>query len=206
MNRAKNRFLALAAVALLGFGLAGCVTNNKEPDYNGPPQLAAPQPMAAQLQPGLATTYFSGTYDDIDNMPQGASGKATGRPGAPVTVLSATSAKGNIFGAPTEIFYGIRFDGYILLDQPGRYGFAARTNDGNRSWIGNVMVSDDPTTHPERTTPTKFLDITQPGWYPVRIMYFQKRDSAGFHYYWQPPGAAAPVLVPADRIKHIPGQ
>lgn len=190
---------AIAGIALLA--LAGCVTN-QEPAYNGPPLLANPQPAAAQLQPGLATTYFSGTYDDIDNMPQS---KAGGRPGAPVTMLSATSARGNIFGAPTEIFYGIRFEGYILLDQPGRYGFAARTNDGNRSWVGNVMVSDDPTTHPERTTPTKFIEITQPGWYPVRILYFQKRDSAGFHYYWQPPGAAAPSLVPAERIKHLPG-
>jgi len=205
MNWAKRRLIAATAIAILGLGLAGCVTN-AETAYSGPPLLANPQPSAAALRPGLATTYFSGTYDDIDNMPRGASGKATGRAGPAVTQLETVSARGRVFDATTDIFYGIRFDGYVLLDKPGRYGFAARTNDGNRSWIGNVMVSNDPTTHAERTTPTTYLDITTPGYYPILIMYFQKRDSAAFTYFWQPPGATALSVIPADVIKHLPGQ
>jgi len=202
---------AITFTALLGLSLAlpGCTTtgsNSPAEVEASAPALANPQPAAASLQPGLSALYVFGEFEDVREMPNPAEAKRKGTRGPAVTKLDASDGKGKIFDSTQQRLYGIQFDGYVNLAQPGTYRFAATSNDGVRARIGGVTVAHDPNTHPERTTPPVALNITEPGWYPIRIQYFQKQGGATLQFWWQPPGASAMAIIPASVIANNPAE
>ena len=53
---------------------------------------------------------------------------------------------------------GARIRGRIRLDQPGRYRFAAVSNDGVSVRIGGALLIEDPDVHADRQSPTAEFD------------------------------------------------
>lgn len=107
-----------------------------------------------------------------------------------------------MWDSQTRRNYSVQMDGLIRLDRPGRYGFAATSNDGIRVTIDRHRVVDDPNVHATQTSPTTWIEVTQPGWYPLTVQYFQKGGTAALKFFWQPPGATGLSVVPASAFAH----
>ena len=191
--RLPSRFAAI----LLAATLAACAGQYQMPA--GPPQPVAPQP--AVTRPGLVPLYFLGMLEHVDNMPRGAD-LAKGRRGAPITVLDSESSSGAMWDSETRRNYSVQMDGLIRFDRPGRYGFAALSNDGIRVTIDRHRVVDDPYVHATQMSPVTWIDVTRTGWHPLTVQYFQKGGTAALKLLWQPPGATDLSVVPAAAFAH----
>lgn len=194
------RTLQQIAAILFVAALAACAGQYQMPAE--PPKPVAPQPAAAELRPGIVPLYFLGTLEHVDNMPRGAD-LAKGRRGAAIPMLDAESS-GVLWDSQANRNYSVQMDGLIRLDRPGRYGFAAISNDGIRVTIDRHRVVDDPYVHATQTSPVTFIDVAQAGWYPLTVQYFQKGGTAALKLLWQPPGTSNLAPVPAAALAHKP--
>jgi hypothetical protein len=185
------------AVILLAIALGACAGQYQMPAE--PPRPVAPQPAATR--PGLVPLYFPGMLEHVDNMPRGAD-LAKGRRGAPIPLLDAESSSGAMWDSQDRRNYAVQMDGLIRFEQPGRYGFAALSNDGIRVTIDRHRVVDDPYVHATQTSPVTWIEVAQAGWYPLTVQYFQKGGTAALKLLWQPPGATDLSVVPASAFAH----
>src|SRR5262249_21084333 len=83
---------------------------------------------------------------------------------------------------------GAIITGFVRFEKPGTYGFNVTSNDGVRVVIGGQLVHEDPGVHSDTTSDRIDLKVDQPGWYPLKIMYFQKRYTATLVVRWIRPG------------------
>jgi hypothetical protein len=196
--------LKLAHAAALGLAvlLAGCA--GEAPVPAGGPTPVAPQPGDAALRPGLQPRYFYGDFNHVDLVPTKPADVAKGNLGKPVANLAANSNTGRLWEAQSDTQYGVHFSGLIKL-QAGEYQFAVKSNDGVRVFLDQARILEDPTAHPDRFTPPTRVTIAKPGWYRLTVQYFQRRGSAALELHWQPPGAAALSIVPAEALAHVAG-
>lgn len=192
-----TRRLFLPAAALAGVLLAACQTTSNAPVERTVAQAASPQPTA--LVPGLSVEYLRITANHIDEV----EGAGRGKPGEPLTHLSWNMVEKPVLTSTEKTSIAARIRGLIRLDKPGSYGFRARSNDGIRVLIGGVRVVDDPDVHAGRLSAPTGMDIATPGWYPLYIVYFQKRGTAELQLQWRPPGTATWQVVPASALAHV---
>jgi hypothetical protein len=155
-------------------------------------RLAEPQP--AQLTPGLAVEYTYAKVNYVDEL--------KGRkfePGPPLADINYRWG-GNVLTSKSRESVGAMITGFIRFEKPGVYGFEVTSNDGVRVEIGGQLLHEDPGVHPDSTSDRIDVKIDQPGWYPLRIIYFQKRGTASLVLAWVGPGEkgkAAPVPAKA---------
>ena len=83
---------------------------------------------------------------------------------------------------------GANITGLIRFEKPGVYGFEITSNDGIRVEIGGKVLHEDPGVHPDSTSDRIDVKIDQPGWYPLKIVYFQKKGTASLVLAWVGPG------------------
>jgi PA14 domain len=203
---ALYRLLLAASIAL---GLAACTTapgtatGSGSASASGPAPLN-PQPAAAALRPGLQMLYFYGDFKHIDNMPTTPAELAKGQRGGTVANLASASDSGKMWGIASAELYGAHFTGLIRLEA-GEYTFFARSNDGVRVTIDRTRVVDDPGVHADRFSEPGRVTIGKPGWYPLTVQYFQRRNTASLELHWKRPGAGAAEIVPAVDLAHLPG-
>jgi hypothetical protein len=96
---------------------------------------------------------------------------------------------------------GALITGFIRLEKAGTYGFDVTSNDGVRIEIGGKLLYEDPTVHGDDTSDRIDVKVDQPGWYPVKVVYFQKKGTATLVLRWVPVGSdakAQPTPVPAS--------
>ncbi|WP_374634425.1 PA14 domain-containing protein [Ferrovibrio sp.] len=199
-------------VAAMMLALAGCASGagggkGKEVTFSADAvKPAMPQPAAASLKPGLATMYFHGRYDHINDMPSldKPVEMAKGRPGKPVAPIDEMSGSGVMWESQDFQFFGVVFTGFINFDKPGTYHITVNSNDGIRIYIGGKMVLEDPFVHADAMANPVALDIAAPGWYPITMQYFQKRNTATLQFFWQPPNANNMSIIPASALMHVP--
>lgn len=186
-----------------GLGLltmTGCIEN---PDIAPDQPYVSERPDGSQLVPGLATTYW---YVDVHTMRQArdAMARHPANAGQPVPNLDGKYENGPVLtsGANDNVIASIV--GFINFAQPGRYAFTANSNDGVRVEIAGRRVTEDPDAHPDRFSPPGFVDIDSVGWYPIRVIYFERRGTATLQLFWTPPGKPAPEIVPASAFRRKP--
>ncbi|HZD24739.1 MAG TPA: PA14 domain-containing protein [Alphaproteobacteria bacterium] len=160
---------------------------------------ATPQPAAAKLTPGLAVEYLYVLVRHVDEAE--AAGK--GHPAAPLPMLNYHSGDGKVLGSDEKDGVAARIRGFIHFDQAGTYLLAMQSNDGVRLKISDTVVIEDPDVHPDRFSPNVPVKIAQPGWYPLYLMYFERRNTSTLELYWQPPGASEFSFVPAEAFAHL---
>jgi hypothetical protein len=194
----------MLAGLLLAGGLTACATQQDSAPA-GPPQPANPQPIVAQLSPGLSPLYFTAQLDHVDNMPRSAADLAKGRRGPAILQLDVESGSGRMWDSQATEGFAVHMTGLIQLEA-GIYRFAAFANDGIRITIDRTRVVDDPDVHAGRLSPVTEVRISQPAWYPITVQYFQKRGTAALRFQWQPPGAGGLMTVPAAALAHIPAK
>ena len=80
------------------------------------------------------------------------------------------------------------------------------SNDGVRMEIGGHRIFLDPGVHADRYSQPVFVDIATPGWYPLSLLYFEKRNTATLQLFWTRPSEEGGLkLVPADAFAHRSG-
>ncbi len=202
----------LAIIFLLssacGLKLPSESTGNPGPDAAAAPARFAlpscPQPQNPEsLKPGLAAVYFNDfSARHLDALPEYNPAKPRGTKGAPITDLNRHFGYGPVFtsGASQEI--GMRAMGWIHLDQAGEYAFHVLSNDGVRVFLNNQKILDDPTQHSDQLAGPVFVQVQNPGWYPLRLDYFQRKGTATLVLSWQPPGSGRFTPVPPEALAH----
>jgi PA14 domain len=163
---------------------------------------AEPQPNAAELKPGLAVQYYGAKFNDIaelDDWMKYDDGKA----GTPIPMLNYQVGTGNVLTATSEDFVGADIKGFINMAKPGRYTFMVHSNDGVYLAIGDKLIYEFPTVHADTFSDEIVVEISEPGWYPIHIKYFEKKNTSTLELYWEAPNGGDMDYVPANVFAHI---
>src|SRR5262245_20158745 len=159
--------------------------------------LRPAEPQPTQLTPGLAVEYTYAKVNYVDEL--------KGRkfePGSPLADINYRGG-GNVLTSKSRESVGAIITGLIQFDKPGVYGLQVSSNAGVRVEIGGQILHEDPGVHPDSTSDRIDVKIDQPGWYPLRIVYFQKRGTASLVLAWVGPGEKGKAVpVPAKAFGH----
>lgn len=160
------------------------------------------QPSSEALKPGLAVKYYGAKFNSIREMLEWMDYK-DGVVGEPIPMLNYQVGQGNVLTTQATDLMGADITGLINFERPGIYTFMVQSNDGVRLNIGGQMIYEDPEVHADRFSDEIKLEISEPGWYPVRVLYFEKKNTSTLELYWDPPGAQEIDYVPAEAFGHI---
>ncbi|MBT3533011.1 MAG: hypothetical protein HN478_03975 [Rhodospirillaceae bacterium] len=161
---------------------------------------AAPQPAMSELKAGLAVDYLLIDALHVDNIE--AAGR--GKPGKSLLTLNWNMGSGPILTHADDDQVAARITGFIRFEAAGEYLMKIKSNDGARLSIGGQVVIDDPDVHLDRFSGTAKVAVPTAGWYPVYMLYFERRGTATLELHWQPPGTGAFDVVPAAAFAHLP--
>ncbi len=183
-----------AALAGASFGMAGARAASVSP--------ADPQPADQELKPGLAVVYYGHFFRHIDEIVEWEKYK-DGTPGEPILQVKSRVGLGKVLTSNSDDGVGAKMTGYIRLGTPGKYSFAFESNDGVRLEIDGQMVVEDPNVHADRFSDLGSVQIETPGWYPITIRYFERKNTSTLMFHWLPPGTEGSMpLVPGDVLAH----
>jgi len=192
--RPSHLLKLLAVAGALAFALSNSAAVAQQADPIGELQRASPQPSAEALEPGLAVEYISVFVRHVDQAE--ASGK--GRPGQPLEMLDWNTLDGEVLTSGEDDGVAARITGFIRFAEAGTYMLTMQSNDGIRLLIGGKKIIEDPDVHRDRFSPIVPLQISTPGWYPLYLIYFERKGTSTLEMYWQPPGAEDFDFVPAE--------
>jgi hypothetical protein len=171
----------------------------------------SPQPDPDAITPGLEVKYLYQKFYSLDDI-YGADVDPV--PGEPIAMLDTATetdpATGKdkmvkVLTSDQTILVGAFIRGAIHFAESGDYVLRINSNDGVRVWIGGVMIWDDPKVHFDRMSPALRIAVQEPGWYEVKIDYFQKKGSWALQMLWTPPGGSEAVPVPPEALGHMGG-
>lgn len=169
------------------------------------PSPANPQPAAAALKDGLAVRYYFNRFTHIAELEDWMR-TDDGMAGKPLPMLDYDMGIGNVLTSTASDLVGARITGFIELAQTGTYTFRITSNDGVRLSIGGVAMYEDPEIHPDTASPPLVMQVSEAGWYPLEILYYEKKGTAALKLAWQPPGSTGFEAVPASALKHQQAQ
>jgi hypothetical protein len=160
--------------------------------------LRPAEPQPAQLTPGLAVEY---TYAKVNYIEQLKGRKF--EPGPPLESINYRWG-GTVLTSKAREEVGAIITGFIRFEKTGVYGFEVTSNDGVLVEIGGQVLHEDPGVHSDSTSDRISVKIDQPGWYPLRVVYFQKRGTASLVLAWVGPGEKGrAVPVPAKAFGYL---
>jgi len=175
---------------------------------SGQAKLAPAKVDSSELKPGLAVLYFHGfKARHLDKLPSGDQAVKKGKPGDPIPYLNHAFGRKHVFGSGTRKEIGMHMTGFLKLSAPGTYWFKAYANDGIRVFINDQLVADDPAWRPppgDQYSEPLSINVTESGWFPVLIRYFQRKGTATLKLYWKIPGDKDFSIIPAEAYAHVP--
>ena len=167
------------------------------------PERLEPQPAADALAPGLSVVYYFNFFRHVREIEEWKKYKE-GKPGPVIPQLNYNVGQGNVLTSGKDEGVGAEITGLIHLEKPGTYAFATQSNDGVRVEIGGLQVIEDPDVHADRFSEIAQIEVAEPGWYPLKVTYFERKNTSTLEFYWQPPGneGGTMPLVPAEVLAH----
>lgn len=162
---------------------------------------ADPQPDAAALKDGLAVRYYFAKFTHIDNL-EAWMHSDDGIAGTPLPNLDYQMGGGNVLTTTSADLVGAHITGFIQFAEAGVYELKITSNDGVRLTVGGQMAFEDPEIHADTASPPLAVTIDVPGWYPLDILYYEKKGTAALKLQWKKPGESAFSTVPATALKH----
>jgi hypothetical protein len=189
----KARFLAgAAALAALLYAAGAQAVDEFSP--------VEPQPAAEALKQGLAVAYQDTMvrsvyefYDDPDS---------DFEQGPPLTKLDYQAGNRDVLTYSRNDGVAARIVGFVHLPEPGKYLFAAESNDGVVIEINGKTIIKDPGVHADQFSENGRVNATAPGWYALKIHYFERKNTSLLRLYWQPPGADKMVIIPPEQLAY----
>jgi hypothetical protein len=191
------------AVALLLISIAMTASHGLSADA-APRQVSLTAPAATErigqrLRPGLKVEYIHRFVRHIDEI---VADSNVGNDDI-LRTLDWSAEDGEVMTSGRADGVAARITGFIKFPEAGDYVLAIQSNDGARLTIGDTLIIDDPDVHPDRFSPNVTVRIAKSGWYPLRLLYFERKGTSTLELYWQPPGAGGFDFVPADAFAHI---
>ncbi len=163
---------------------------------------ASPQPGDGDLKPGLAVSYITGfKFNHIEEMKQMAQYNKPS-PGEPLPMLNYHVGRGLVLTSKYDNLVGAFIDGYIKFPEAGDYTFWVHSNDGVELNISGKLVYTLPDVHPDTMSEAISVKIDEPGWYPLNVLYYEKKNTSTLELYWQKPGDSAKDFVAAEYFGH----
>lgn len=195
------RALALGvAVAALAAAVPGAIAEGTISGLTP----AKPQPKASALKPGLAVTYHYGMVRHVDELATIAK-YSKGEAGPPIPQLNYKVGQGNVLTSKFSDGVGAFIEGLINFPEAGTYVLKMQSNDGVKLEIGGKLIHIDPGVHIDTFSDPIPVRIDEPGWYPLSLIYFERKNTATLELYWSKPGnAEAADFVPAEAFAHVP--
>jgi hypothetical protein len=161
--------------------------------------LRPAEPQPTQVTPGLAVEY---TYAKVNWLEELKGRKF--EPGPPLANLNYRWGGGNVLTSKVREEVGAIINGFIRLEKPGVYGFEVTSNDGILVELGGKVLHQDDGVHPDSMSGRIDVKIEQPGWYPLKVTYFQKKGTASLVLTWIEPGQKGrPAPVPPAAFAHV---
>lgn len=156
----------------------------------------------AERKPGLAVCYIYAFVRHIDEFAE-LEQKEECKPGEPLAVLDSRVGLNKVLTSRADDGVLAKITGYIHLDKAGAYKFAFESNDGVRLTVDGEMIVEDPDVHSDRYSEVGSMEVGKPGWYPLAIDYFERKNTSTLRFYWRPPGVEGDfLLVPAEALTH----
>jgi hypothetical protein len=179
--------LASVAVALAVSLAAGAASAQER---------AKPQPKPEDLKPGLAVGYSYGYVQSLREIRTPGS-----RNGEPLKQLNH-AGDGNVL--TTTHVEGVQADiaGFIKLDAPGKWIFEVMSNDGVRVTLGGKKILEDDFVHSDRMSKPATVEVKEPGWYPLHVLYFQRKGTYALELHWTKPDGTKEI-VPAEAYAYV---
>jgi len=206
MTRTIGKPRSRGPLSLLCFTLALLVvlaTGGAEKSLAQDIKPLSPQPDAAALKPGLAVLYYYSFFRSIDELVDWEDYKE-GESGPPVERLNFRSGKGDVLTSQNDDGVGAKMTGLILLEKAGDYSFAFESNDGVRLEIDGQMIIEDPDVHGDRFSDIGMVTVTEPGWYPITVRYFERKNTSTLRFHWLPPEVDGTMpVVPKQALAHL---
>ncbi len=182
--------------------------NHVEPNDFAPEQEAPigakpadPQPGDGDLSGGLAVRYWDIFARDIKEIAD-LIGRRKAKPGTPLAKLDYKAVQGNVLTSGRNDGVGAEIEGYIRFDRAGTYRFVANSNDGIRVTVAGELLFEDPDVHADQMTNWAEVNVTQPGWYDLYVLYFERKNRSTLQLFWKVPGADDYTIVPESAFAH----
>ena len=137
---------------------------------------ADPQPGIEALKPGLGVKSLISKFNSLWEIEEVATWSKP-QPGEPLPMLN----------------YNVGTDAVLSNHNVDLVG----------AFIGE-QIYEDGIVAPDRFSPNLEVQIETPGWYPIALLYYEKKNTSTLELYWQPPGAEEFVFVPAEAFAHLP--
>ena len=156
------------------------------------------QPDPASLAPGLSVTYYFHLFNTVSEIPQWARNNKSVE-GTPLPALNYSVGSGKVLTSDRTDGVGATITGLIRFPAAGRYVLAMQSNDGVSLSIGGQRILADPGVHTDRFSELVRVDIKEAGWYPLDLLYFEKRNTSTLQLYWAQEAAGESLrLVPPE--------
>lgn len=155
-----------------------------------------------EMKPGLAVCYMHNLVSHIDEFADWDMDNKC-KPGTPLANLDSSAGEGKVLTSQLTDGVMAKITGYIHLDKAGPYKFSFESNDGVRLMIDGKLIVEDPDVHGDRFSEIGTMDVTKPGWYPLTIYYFERKNTSTLRFFWKPPGGEGTFpVVPAEALAH----
>ena len=147
------------------------------------------QPAAADtLAAGLRGEYFDN--EDFTNLK--------------LTRTDATVDFNWVFASPDPVIgsenFSIRWTGQLIAPATGNYVFVTQSDDGVRLWLGNQLLVDNLTPHPQTEDRSVAVALTGGQSYNLRLEYFELTANAVIRLMWIRPGQTTPEIIPSANL------
>ena len=200
MTRNRTRVHLVAAALVAALAVTAPAMADRHVKTLGP--LAQPDP--ASLAPGLAVTYHFHIFNTVGEIPQWSRNNKSVE-GTPLPALDYSVGSGKVLTSDRADGVGATITGLIRFPAAGRYVLAMRSNDGVSLSIGGQRILADPGVHTDRFSELVRVDIKEAGWYPLDLLYFEKRSTSTLQLYWAQEAVGESLrLVPPEAFAHQP--
>ncbi|MBN1782643.1 chitobiase/beta-hexosaminidase C-terminal domain-containing protein [bacterium] len=137
---------------------------------------------------GLSYTYYRGEWDKLPDF------------SALTPVHSGRMDKDfNMLTLPDQTNFGFIMKGFIEIKEAGYYIFALDTDDGGKFYLNDKLIIDTDGLHGMGDVKTCMLPL-EPGFYPVRLDYFQRGGGAGLDLLYVKPNTLQPIPIPFEAL------
>lgn len=192
---ASSTLYRLRRSALIALALAAAAPAALAASIGSP---VSPAPTGDDTAAGLAVQYNRIKVRHVDEVER----EKPGGYGEPLPALDYNSGDGEVLTSGHDDEVGARISGFLHFPQAGTYVMTIQSNDGVRLKLGGQVVIEDPDVHSDQYSPYVNIEIAEAGWYPLYLVYFERKGTSTLELYWQAPGTSNFALVPAEMFRH----